>query len=903
VENQYASTFAEGHKSYAVLVKTREGRPIHVAGNDRHPGLRGKTSPRAVASVLGLYDPDRLKGPRIQQRAAGWDEALGDLKRAVAGAAQEGRGTLLLTGAVNSPTRKGLLSELSMALPGLQHLAWEPAAGQAALEARRLAFGEPVAFRPRLERSRVILSLGSEFLNGDDPEAIAAFSARRRPDGPGSGLNRLWVLEGPLSLTGAKADQRYPVRPSQLAGLAFTLARDLQERHDLRLPAGVSLGDLPGGLPAKAGIPASAWRHLALDLAQGGPEAVVLCGEAMPAEAQVAAHLLNAQLSSRGLEARPGEALASQGELEAALERMAQGRVAVAIFWGANPAYAQAQAGAWKAALAKVPTRAWVGQVEDETSAQCGLLLPEHHWLEAWGDYDDGAVLTLQQPAVAPLYDTRQGEEVLLALLQGLVPDNPAFQGDYLAHLKARWRREVQPPHSLVPFERYFQGALHDGLVGREVRFRAPAFRSEAVAGALHRALEAPQGSFELLLRPGTQVHDGRHAGNGWLQELPDPITKTTWGNPLSVSVADGERLGLDNGHMALLEVGGRTYALPVLLQPGQAPGVLALALGYGRATGTLGKDVGLNGYPMLDPDPLRANLASAALTKGRGQGLIASTQTHHALEGRDLAPLFTLAELARIRRSRRSEPATLYPRQAPAAQKWGMAIDLSACVGCSACMVACQSENNVPIVGPRQVALGREMHWIRVDSYHLGPPANPRVVHQPMLCQHCEDAPCENVCPVNATNHSPDGLNQMVYNRCVGTRYCANNCPYKVRRFNFRNYTFRKTEPESLQYNPEVTVRPGGVMEKCTFCVQRIQEARVRAQGERRPIRDGEIVPACEQACPASAITFGNLLDPASRVSRLSRNHRRHKVLEDLGTRPAITYLADLRNPAGEEG
>jgi molybdopterin-containing oxidoreductase family iron-sulfur binding subunit len=416
-----------------------------------------------------------------------------------------------------------------------------------------------------------------------------------------------------------------------------------------------------------------------------------------------------------------------------------------------------------------------------------------------------------------------------------------------------------------------------------------------------------PAEGFELVLFPGTQVHDGRYANNGWLQECPDPVTKMTWSNVLSLSVTDARKLGLKDGDVARVEAGGRSLELPVVLQPGQANGVAAIALGYGRGTGSVGKGHGVNAFPLLDAEPASANLRRAArISATGGTQELARTQGHFRMEGRDLVRSWTVAEF--IEKAKHAEHthdlATLYPPVDYPDQKWGMVIDLSACVGCSGCVVACQSENNIPVVGPEQVTKGREMHWIRIDRYYQDDTTNPEnatAVHQPMLCQHCDHAPCENVCPVNATNHSPDGLNQMAYNRCVGTRYCANNCPYKVRRFNFLEYTADKVEPESLVYNPEVSVRPRGVMEKCTFCVQKIQDVKVRAKGDHRPIRDGEVVPACAAGCPAEAIVFGDLNDKTSRVAQLTHARRGYKVLEELGARPAVTYLADLKNPAVE--
>jgi molybdopterin-containing oxidoreductase family iron-sulfur binding subunit len=496
---------------------------------------------------------------------------------------------------------------------------------------------------------------------------------------------------------------------------------------------------------------------------------------------------------------------------------------------------------------------------------------------------------------VGPLFDTRQGEDVLLMALKGLGAPGP---DDYHAYLQARWTQDVLPPG------RGFAESLHDGVLVRTGRApEPPAFQGTSVAAV---ATPAALPGFELVLRPGTQVHDGRYANNAWLQELPDPITKVVWGNPLSVSVADAERLGLSDGAFVRLGAGAMTLRLPVVVQPGQAEGVLALALGYGSEGGAVARGIGVNAFPLMAPGSAPNLRLGVTLAKDPGHEELPQTQNHHRMEGRDLVRSYDPDQFAEVDRSPRTGPAldSLYPPVVYPGPKWGMTIDLSACVGCSACVLACQAENNIPTVGPEQVVKGREMHWLRIDRYYVGSARNPeRVHHQPMLCQHCEAAPCENVCPVNATNHSPDGLNQMVYQRCVGTRYCANNCPYKVRRFNFREYHAGRREPASLVHNPEVTVRPRGVMEKCTFCVQRIQDGRMRAQGEDRDVRDGEIVPACAVACPSEAIVFGNLLDPLSRVANLAAEKRGYKVLEELGARPAITYLAELRNPGRDGG
>ncbi len=893
VATYYATTFPEGRRAYPVLVKTREGRPIHIQGNDEHPTLKGKTSPRAVADVLRLYDPDRLRAPKAKGGEISWKDADARLLNAFSGAKSSGKPVLLLTGALASPTTRSLVADLQKVLPSLEHLAWEPVAGDAAQAALTASYGQPVQLRPRMDKAEVILSLGADFLNGDEPEAIRAFAAKRRLEKASDhGMNRLWVVEGAMSLTGQNADQRLTVRPSRLAQVAFALAKELAPGHP-------ELG--AAALPTDLHIPGATWKQLVSDLKHAGAEALVLCGEAMPAEAHRAAHLLNQILGSKALEFDTPQVLASNQQLEATAQKLKAGAYAAILLWGVNPVYAHPKADLWQEALARAPFKAWLGLMEDETSARCDLSLPESHWLEAWGDYTHGPAHVLQQPTIAPLYDTRQGEEVLLGLIRGLGGQAAA---EYYQAIQARWQREVQPNGSLASFERFWQAALHDGLVKKDGATAAPSFNPAGVKEAVAKA--ASSTGLELVLTASAQVLDGRYGNNGWLQELPDPVTKAAWGNPLAISMADAKALALKDGDQVKLTAGDRNLLLPVLVQPGQAKGVLSLALGYGRAVGGVAKGIGTNAFALLGLDTSSPNVRTGVTLTPTGRRVeMPRTQAHHRMEGRDLVRSWTLAEFAHHEEHPHKPHVlhTLYPEMKFPEQKWGMVIDLSSCVGCSGCVLACGSENNVPVVGPEQVAKGREMHWLRIDRYYEGDAENPKAVHQPMLCQHCDHAPCENVCPVNATNHSPDGLNQMAYNRCVGTRYCANNCPYKVRRFNFLEYTAGKTDPESLVYNPEVTVRPRGVMEKCSFCVQRINDGRIRAKGENRPIRDGEIAPACAVACPADAIVFGDLNDPKSLVSKLAQSGRQYKVLEELGARPAVTYLANLRNPGHEEG
>jgi Fe-S-cluster-containing dehydrogenase component len=913
IADHYASTFQEGTTAYSVLVKTREGRPIHIDGNDEHPYFRGKTSLRTIADILRLYDPDRLRQPLIDGQPANWKQAEAKVLAALKGARDAGKPVILFTGAVLSPTRRALIEDFKRVLPGLVHVPFEPLAPHVEHAAAKAAFGEALRPRYRLDRAVVVVSFDSDFLGADPnaPIAMREFAAWRRVRTPRDRMNRLWVFEGGMTVTGTNADHRFAIRPSRGAAIGFALARTLSERHGVALPAGLKPETLAAfDLNKQAGelhIPALLLHALAADLAQSGKTALVLAGPSASVETHFAAHLLNAMLGAEGHTVETAFAPAPVDvrtfeELRKHLTDMKSARYAAAIFWDVNPAYCCPDTDLWKAAVAAVPTKARIGLHPDETARACQVVLPEHHWLEAWGDYETSAdLLSLQQPTIGPLYDTKQGEDTLLDLVRALGGAVPA---DYHEYLKARWQKEVFRTGSPVSFEAFWDAALHDGVLKRPAQPRPPrTLQVAAIEEAATKAAAPAAEGFDLVLRPAVGVYDGRYANNGWLQEFPDPVTRVTWVNPLAVSPADAQRLNVKDGDVVLLRVDGRSVEIPVLVQPGQAPGVVSAALGYGREALSVAQGVGVNLYPLLDETSSASTLrGGAALTATAKRAALPLVQTHQTMEGRDIVRSFTLAEYAKHRREE-SELVTLYPEQRFPEHKWGMAIDLSACVGCGACVIACQSENNVPTVGPEQVLKGREMHWIRIDRYYQGDAKDPRVLHQPMLCQQCDNAPCENVCPVNATTHSSDGLNQMVYNRCVGTRYCANNCPYKVRRFNYLDFTGATPEATRLVYNPEVTVRPRGVMEKCTFCVQRIENVRLQAKAEARPIRDGEITPACAAACPAEAIVFGDLKDPNSAVSKLSRSQRGYHVLEELGVRPAVTYLAGVTNPAGDGG
>ena len=914
----YASTFQEGWNVQGVLVKTREGRPIHIEGNPEHPVSRGTVSLRAMGDLLGLYDPDRLRAPSFKGDSSTWEEAIGAMTQALENARSGDKPVLLMTGAVISPSQAALIGDLRSALPGLRHVCWEPLGSQTHFTVNS------VVPKFSLSRAEVILSLQSDFLgnDGNAPVFIRDFAAWRRISGSSDRMNRLWVFEGPMTLTGANADERVRVRPSGIAALVFALIRLLNETHNVPLPQGLREENLepfaPEAVTATLRVDRGKLKRLAMDLARARRKALVLAGPSLPSEAHFACRLLNAMVEAEGntVDFKYGiriPGMLSHPELRALLEEAAGGRIPAAIFWGANPAYAFPEESLWTKAIANIPDAFRIGFYEDETARDCSWRLPEHHWLESWGDFQSSFdYISLRQPAIGPLHNSLQGEDILLSCMKNV---GQPVAGNYLEYIKARWKTEVYPKKSPVPFEEYWNAGLQNGGVPHD---SAPGSRQTIKGEMLQQALGAAAegggaGSpdkMEMVLSPAAGIYDGRYANNGWLIELPDPVTKANWINPVSLSIADAERLSVGNGDLVELSNGETTIEAPVMVQPGQCDGVASLSLGYGRRTGNVGAGIGVNAYSLLDVSP-GASLYTPKISIRRrsvpGNRPIPMTQMHDSMEGRDLARSWTFGTYAAGTGKGKNAAvphahASLIPEPEFPGHKWSMAVDLSACVGCGVCVIACQSENNVAVVGPERILEGRHMHWIRIDRYYEGGPQDPDVRHQPMFCQQCDDAPCEIVCPVNATTHSPDGLNQMVYNRCVGTRYCSNNCPFKVRRFNFFDYTAMKKEPESLVFNPEVTVRPRGVMEKCTFCIQRIENAKLKAKVEGRNIRDGDIVPACAGACPAGAIVFGDLNDEGSRVAKLTKSDRAYHMLEELGIKPSVTYLVDISNPAVEE-
>ncbi len=930
----YATTCGECPAACGALVKTREGRPIKLEGNPDHPLTQGRLCARGQGAVLNLYDPDRLKSPVVVDRAtraasAGtWGEIDKKAIRAFQQATEQGKAVVLLSGTITSPSTLALTHDFLSTFPAAEHVVYDAVSNDALARAQELSYGERLVPGYNFDKADLIISLGADFLATwlSPVEFARGYSRRRRPE---SGvMNRLVILEPSMSLTGTNADQRIRVRPEDLYPVAMALAHELlvrEPRGGMAGDAGVvqALRAFPAdGVETTAGLPQGTLTALANELwAARGRSLVVAGPQAAPAAhavaLQVAVNILNSALGNEGVTVTAATASRqSQGSEEAMtrlVERMRSGDVGVLLVQGANPAYTLPTAVGFAEALKRVPFVVSFAERLDETASLADVVAPDANFLESWNDHEPRrGVRSLTQPAISPLVDVRQFQESLLAwaryLGKGPLGASTASWHDWL---KERWRTEVYAAaDAAAPFEIFWEGSLRTGVVA--VGTPAPSarpFRSGSTAGLPEPGTRA-DGSLTLVLYTPTSMYDGRSANNAWLQEVPDPVTKITWDNVALISPSRAKQLGLTgpteselSSEVILVDAGHAKVEIPVHVQPGLHPDVVAIAIGYGRsAAGRVGNRVGQNAFMLAQATGGRIGTAgiSVKVSNTGRRASVAMTQGHQSAENRPIIYETTFAEFQRDPRAGNESHGTLpsmWTRHKYAGHKWGMAIDLTSCIGCSACMVACRSENNIPAVGKKIILQGREMDWIRIDRYYSGDPENPDTVHQAMLCQHCENAPCETVCPVLATTHSSEGLNVQTYNRCVGTRYCSNNCPYKVRRFNWWEYSRVPEKSLRLVLNPDVTVRTRGIMEKCTMCVQRIRDGKEKAKALGVAVVDGDIQTACMQTCPTDAIVFGDLNDPLSRVAKLAKNDRGYHVLEELNTLPSITYQTKVRN------
>jgi MoCo/4Fe-4S cofactor protein with predicted Tat translocation signal len=922
----FATAFPLGGVGTGVIVESHEGRPTKIEGNSNHPASLGATDAFAQASILSLYDPDRSQVVKNARRISTWSAFLTAVNDDLEAERVVGGGGLrILTETITSPTLANQLRQLLARFPNAKWHPYEPVNRDNVHAGARLAFGTDADTIYRFENADVILSLDADFLFRGPGNARYArdFAGKRRVRQGQNRMNRLYAVEAMPSITGSMADHRIVLRPSEIPNFAAAIAAKM-------------------GLAVRSATDAQKFPWidaLVRDLQKHRGGSVVIAGDQQPPGVHALVHAMNEALENVGktvlymdpIEASPVDQLVSLREL---VKDMESGAVRILLILGGNPVYTAPVDFGFAEQLVKVPLRVHSALFEDETSAYCHWHIPETHYLESWSDiraYDGTA--TILQPLIAPLYEGKSFHEILAALL------GKAGETSYDT-VRNYWKAQK----TTGDFEIFWRRSLHDGVVAGTT-FKLKAVKLKALADIdVHSVSETrhptpgnakPQtrssrpetrdakpeagNSLEVSFQPDPTIFDGRFANNGWLQELPKPLTKLTWDNAALVSPKTAQRLGLsyqvgttggEHGRVLSdvieLRYEGRTLRAPAWIVPGHADECVTLHLGYGRTrAGKVGNGTGFNAYTLQTANA-PSHGTGLEIRKVGTQYTLACTQFHHSMESRDLVRAATLEEyrkdpnFAHGEQPQESE-ASLYPGFKYEGYAWGMSIDVSACIGCNACVVACQAENNIPIVGKTEVTRGREMHWLRVDRYYKGSPENPETYHQPVPCMHCENAPCELVCPVAATSHSHEGLNDMVYNRCVGTRYCSNNCPYKVRRFNFLQYADFETPSLKPMRNPNVTVRSRGVMEKCTYCVQRINAAKIAAEKEDRQVRDGEILTACQAACPTQAIVFGDINKRDNAVAKLKSESLNYGLLTELNTKPRTTYLAKLSNPNPE--
>ena len=962
----FATAFSLGGIATPVLVRSNEGRPTKIEGNPDHPNNRSSdpndkgstaTDIFSQASILTLYDPDRSQTPLFRGETRPWSTFVAEIrglidKESDGLKARKGAGLRFLTETITSLPLAAQMKQILTDFPEAKWHQYEPVNRDNARAGAIMAFGQPVNTIYDFSKADRILSLGSDFLSAMPGTLRYArdYAAKRRISGDKSEMNRLYVIESTLTITGANADHRFLLKPTEM----LTFAN--------RAVSGKVFDNWPNP-PASL---VEAWGPLARDLERVKGISLVIAGDEQPASVHALAHIFNDSLGNVGktvfytdpIEANSIDQTQSLRELVGDIDA---GKVDTLIVIGGNPAYnTPIDLRLDLNRLNKVKLRAHLSLYNNETSEICHWHIPAAHYLESWGDARsyDGTV-TIVQPLIAPLYEGKTAHEML-----ALFGDN--YDRKTYDIVRDYWRTQAQgvstgsssdrvgagrmpanrpqdagaptagaPASAPTDFESWWRKCLHDGFVpNTALPVKTVALKSDWESSLAQTNAGGtptlPVGSYEIVFRADPTIYDGRFANNGWLQELPKPLTKLTWDNVALVSPITARKLGLARPNYEQEKKGGEAFvdtielklngraiskAVPAWVMPGQPDNVITIQLGYGRdRAGRVGSGPGFNAYEIRTSDaPWSAS--GVEVRKTGAQYQLAATQVHFSMEGRDILRESSVEEYLKEKDRLREEleqqkkelhELSLYQdfdyKNQGLGYAWGMSIDLNSCVGCNACMIACQSENNIPIVGKEQVSRSREMHWIRVDAYFKGDENRPEgPFFQPVPCMHCENAPCEPVCPVHATAHSAEGLNDMVYNRCVGTRYCSNNCPYKVRRFNFLLYQDWETPTYQLMRNPDVSVRSRGVMEKCTYCVQRIQAAKIQSEIEGRPVRDGEIVTACQSVCPTEAIVFGNINDPNSRVSKLKALDRDYSLLGELNTRPRTTYLSALRNPNPE--
>ncbi|MFH1197334.1 MAG: TAT-variant-translocated molybdopterin oxidoreductase [bacterium] len=930
--NFYASTCNGCSQACGILIKTREGRPIKIDGNPEHPINQGKICAKGQANILNLYDPARLRHPLKNKRKSGWNTVDENIMDELKYAVENQKEIAIVAGKVNSPAQAKLLNDFIDKYPTTKVYSYELFNDDLKRNAWKKSFGTEEMPSIKWDKAKIILSLEGDFLGreGNTVENTRLF-ASRKDIMTGDDFSRLYVVESGMSLTGMNADYRLRLRPDAQFEFVMSLLNEIIKSGNLKISldsnvvSKVSKYNLEN-FAEKNSLPLAKLKKLVADLLANQGQSIIYAGNTLSEDVHIVVNLLNEVLGNKSIydfenSFVPSAFITNKNDWDALVERMNNQQVSLVIHFDTNPFYHFPNDLKYKDALKKIRTVVTLCESENETSDLSNFVLPLNHDFESWGDYRQRKnTISLQQPVIASIFDSRQKEAILLTWLNGS-PDAYSEQS-YHAFLKENFKTQVYDRLSpTADFNSFWYAALLDGIVNlKEPASAGPAFNQNVFENIVENNSSS---GFIVSLEQSYFIGDGKFANNGWLQEIPHPVTKIAWDNFTAVSPATAKALSVEMGEQIEVDINGRKLILPVIVQPGLAEKVVSIELGYGRTTiGEVGAKVGVNANLLQSKEYIISPwiYTGAKVQKADGAHDFASTQEHHALDDTKLKDFHLQRKIIRdvtldeykknpsIVKKDDAEIFSITGEHKYEGNKWAMAIDLNKCTSCGICVASCNVENNIPVVGKTELAKGREMHWMRIDRYYSGSPEEPSVSGQPMLCQHCDNAPCENVCPVNATNHSPDGLNQMVYNRCVGTRYCSNNCPYKVRRYNFFNFrdnfanAYYENELTYLVNNPEVTVRSRGVMEKCTFCVQKIMDARADAIKENREIRDGEIVTACQQACPSNAIVFGNANDPESVVSKYREHNLGYSVLDYLNVKPNVTYLAKLRNIDSEE-
>jgi MoCo/4Fe-4S cofactor protein with predicted Tat translocation signal len=908
IPNYYVSSY----KGSGIIVKTREGRPIKLEGNPECPINGGGLDAQGQASVLDLYDNAKLHGPLLKGSESSWSDVdafvKGELNKVQAG----GKAIAIVTASLNSPSAKKVVAEFTAQYPNTKLVNYDPVSYAGIIKANADSFGKAVVPQYNFDKASVIVSFGADFLGSwiSPSQYSRQYSSNRNYKSlEGKKMSRHIQFEAGLSQTGSAADSRIAIKPSQ-EGAAL-----------LSLYAALTGSSVSGASLANNQVADIAIKLAAKELSGAKGASLVVSGSNDPA-IQTIVNAINSFLGSYGttidLDNANYQHLDNGTDFTTLVSDMKSGAVGAVFFLNANPGYNFVDAKGFEEALSKVALKVSFADRKDETATLCDVVASNHNFLESWGDANPiEGVYSIIQPTINPIYNTRQAEESLL------IWSNNVNQ-DYYSFVKNNWESSILPS-----FGKAWKDVLQVGVLVRTAAAKSYTFNGDvnASANAIASKYKSVEGAIELALYTSPVLGDGSQANNPVLQETPDPISKVTWDNYVAINPKYAEKLGLNQFDLVKVEANGYTIELPVLHQPGQAHETVSIALGYGRKlAGKVGDDLGKNAYPLV-------GAASVTLEKIPGFYELAQTQTHHSFEGRNVIRETTFTDYKKDpthgsgNHGPKHKTYDLWDAYDKPGHNWVMAIDLNACTGCGACITACNIENNVPVVGKDEVRRRREMHWLRIDRYYTfneegkqiteekeieaieGRMENISVVHQPMLCQHCEHAPCETVCPVLATVHSSDGLNHMAYNRCVGTRYCANNCPYKVRRFNWFNYwndsrfdNYLNNEFTQLVLNPDVTTRSRGVMEKCSMCIQRIQAGKLQAKIEKRELKDGDIKMACQQTCASNAIIFGDANDPNSEVSKALKNERVYYVLEELNVQPGVGYMTKVTNTGLQE-